>query len=800
MKHQTANHRYSSKENPQRDSFCFPEIKIVDSTTIATTTNSSMQASRVEAMGNGSKTIVYRKLKRRKGNCTSFRMGSSLTTASSTQLISTLLFLLQCLGIWNHLPAATAYLNHPSSPKQQLSTKPIEKTSPPTKQRYAFLTNPKDKHFAATGTLPPLPPSIDILKHPFPPMTSNTDESYSSPLLHKIAPTPVSVTYTNDPKVVDEWLCQHVPYDGCFLGFDIERLPMTRVTSSSIHSSVDRQSFAHAAVVQLATLNSCLVVHLVDTSNLSPSHGYSEHQYHPKHSNECAKLLKMVLEDPSVIKAGCAIDEDLVFLHELWSNKNSGTKQHQQKASKIHNNSIMKTDLHQSFSYNNTNHQEIENHKTPTRTIRVAGVSSKKRSSNQQNLSTAAAAAFSRATSNRATTTRSSITTAHKSSSLRAKSRFDLGCVMLPLKPSTNLGDQNSINEHQQHPNRKQDKNYLFQHHSSDDYQIVAHWRETINNKSGLQGLCRAILGVDLPKDKIDSASDWTQFPLTDDQITYAARDAWAGVAIATKLASMNVKIMGGDDGNNGNDNFDIGASAAGETKNTKPIFSRDSLVEVLQKAETPLPQLAERHRQRKRAKVELRELLHPYVRNLFLNQQNLRRHNELLRQEEQLSSNEQPPKDKFQRRTMRRTHNTESSKNTSDQQPKINVEALFVNYPLSCRRTIADYAQRQQQLMEKSLPKRIRKQSMVLRQQVNAKVIDHRVIFEIDLVHPNQKTHSGDEDCDCDPTIAANPPGKRPKRHRPVNPPGKRSKRHRRSHGRSRKRRNSRASSRDDQ
>lgn len=32
----------------------------------------------------------------------------------------------------------------------------------------------------------------------------------------------VPVTYTNDPTVVDEWLCKNLPYDGSIIGFDVE--------------------------------------------------------------------------------------------------------------------------------------------------------------------------------------------------------------------------------------------------------------------------------------------------------------------------------------------------------------------------------------------------------------------------------------------------------------------------------------------------------------------------------------------------------------------------------------------------
>jgi len=56
-------------------------------------------------------------------------------------------------------------------------------------------------------------------------------------------------------------------------------------------------------------------------------------------------------------------------------------------------------------------------------------------------------------------------------------------------------------------------------------------------NRVGLRALTARTLGVDLPKPKQITHSDWTKIPLRRRQITYSARDAWAGVAIAEKLA-----------------------------------------------------------------------------------------------------------------------------------------------------------------------------------------------------------------------------------------------------------------------
>lgn len=529
-----------------------------------------------------------------------------------------------------------AYLNgaNPNNPNLS-STKKTPQTTPPNNERYTFLTKRNDRYFTAKGVLPSLAPAAYV--NPTNPLAiiDETEE-------------PIPVTYTNDPKTVDDWLCRNVPYDGCFLGFDIERLPESR---SEHLQTADKHAFAHAAVVQLATTQACLVVHLVDSS-MCASFVKDKLSCHPKHSNDCARILKTVLEDPSIVKAGCSIDEDLVLLHELWDKQ-------------LHN--------HHGSRQKSPNTNKNHNHQN---TIK---------SNHSKNVHTKAWRRH------------------HHVSSLQARSRFDLGCVVVPHNLVSNTmslrNNTFGFSTNGDHPHQ---------------YKIVAKRTNTIPNKSGLRGLCEFVLGVDLPKEKDTCASDWTMFPLRDDQITYAARDAWAGATIATKLASMDV-TSNAPQGNSGS------------------VFSRQNLIRVLRKSETPLPQLAQRHRQRKEAKSELHNLLHPYSRNMFLNQQNERRHQELQKQlQKALYSNST---------TM--FHNGRNYSNYGN--TTIDVSVLFADYPLITRKTLANYAQKQQQLMEKSLPKRIRKRSIVLRQAVNAKVIDHKVVFEVDLVYPsNQKTEHG--------------------------------------------------------
>jgi hypothetical protein len=57
-----------------------------------------------------------------------------------------------------------------------------------------------------------------------------------------------------------------------------------------------------------------------------------------------------------------------------------------------------------------------------------------------------------------------------------------------------------------------------------------------------LKNLANGILGVDLFKSKKLAMSNWGSVPLTDKQIDYAARDAWASAAILEELGRRDPK------------------------------------------------------------------------------------------------------------------------------------------------------------------------------------------------------------------------------------------------------------------
>mmetsp|Transcript_11928 Transcript_11928/g.28289 ORF Transcript_11928/g.28289 Transcript_11928/m.28289 type:complete len:786 (-) Transcript_11928:691-3048(-) len=636
--------------------------------------------------------------------------------------------------------AEAAYLNGVNSELSNRlpprTTTPKQPRSTTKNKRYAFASRPMDKYFTATGTLPPLPPSPfeDDPKAPWFPAATRSTTSEDA----------VTVTYTNDPDTVDSWLCHNVPYDGCFLGFDIERLPECR---SKNPDSSDRSDFAHAAVVQLATTSACLVVHLVDSGSTVSSEG--RHHNYPRHSNACARILRAALEDTSIVKAGCSIDEDLVLLHELWGGpresdsvgvRTSGKRDGIAEANGLYDASQNEPKALRGgvTGSRRTNHRQ-HHHGRPFDTGSEKGAVVKTMRDRHRD---------------------DPIKNKHHGLSLRARSRFDLGCVVLSREKG-NASARDDANDGGCGRHNKRAETTKGDSQYPPHFKIVAKKATSIQNKSGLQGLCKTVLGIDLPKEEEDCKSDWTRFPLTDDQITYAARDAWAGVAIATELASISASRTGGSSDNKNRNKYKSKSKndhpmqvRAGQQHGTSNIgtqgndvFSLSNLIRVLGKSETPLPHLAERHRQRKKAKSELQSLLNPYAKNQFLNQHNHRRHQELL-----VLRQNQP--------TNGTNIATTTTATNSIRNDKIDVQALFAGYPLSSQRTLAHYGQKQHQLMEKSLPKRVRKRSLVLRQMVNARVIDHKVVFEIKIVRPDEH--------DAAATAAGNRKKQRHRRHNP--------------------------------
>ena len=99
----------------------------------------------------------------------------------------------------------------------------------------------------------------------------------------------------------------------------------------------------------------------------------------------------------------------------------------------------------------------------------------------------------------------------------------------------------------------------------------------------GLRKLAASILGVDLPKSRRLATSNWSQVPLTEAQVAYSARDAWAAAAIVDVLEIHD-----------------------------PATFATDALVDRL-RSQRSVKDLSRRQKKRKQAKNLLSSLLAPY-------------------------------------------------------------------------------------------------------------------------------------------------------------------------------------------
>ena len=103
------------------------------------------------------------------------------------------------------------------------------------------------------------------------------------------------------------------------------------------------------------------------------------------------------------------------------------------------------------------------------------------------------------------------------------------------------------------------------------------------SQRLGLKQLTSSILGVDLPKTRRLTMSNWSQVPLTSAQLAYSAWDAWAGAAIVAELAARD-----------------------------PDTFGTEALVDLLRPQRT-IDDLYHRQRRRKGAKNQLSSLVAPY-------------------------------------------------------------------------------------------------------------------------------------------------------------------------------------------
>jgi len=104
------------------------------------------------------------------------------------------------------------------------------------------------------------------------------------------------------------------------------------------------------------------------------------------------------------------------------------------------------------------------------------------------------------------------------------------------------------------------------------------------NNCVGLKALAKALLGIELKKSKRLAMSNWSKFPLGDQQIHYCARDAWTGAAVFQALQEIH-----------------------------PDTFDNHQIQNLLLQNERPVAELCERATQRKQAKNTLKTIIPQY-------------------------------------------------------------------------------------------------------------------------------------------------------------------------------------------
>jgi len=286
------------------------------------------------------------------------------------------------------------------------------------------------------------------------------------PLDGTVGAPPLPVLTTKDPRIIQRWLEEHVSSSSdseySILGFDIESIakPPWKPERASLPDG--------PATIQLSTPSSCIIVPLSRCGDGSAAHA--------------PEILREVMNDPRIIKAGVGIDDDALELYR-WSKESCL----EEDATTITTASkATKKDNHNHSSFANENN-EVDDDVSPL---------------------------------------------------WEMTSRFDLGCILPNKNPS---------------------------------------------RRSGIRELAEKILGVQVPKSKKLSMSNWGKRHLSLEQISYAARDAWVSAAIVERLQQE------GDDS----------------------VFGAAALMEMeFMRGQRCMEEMDERASARKEAKLELKEIV----------------------------------------------------------------------------------------------------------------------------------------------------------------------------------------------
>ena len=119
------------------------------------------------------------------------------------------------------------------------------------------------------------------------------------------------VTYTNDSKTLEKWLVDNCILQAgtkhTFLGFDVEAAP-----NVPWRRAFNREFIGRPATVQLSTPYESIVLHLTDGNGSGPA--------------SALKPLQAMLSDPTILKVGAGIDEDMLELYRWGKSLNANSR------------------------------------------------------------------------------------------------------------------------------------------------------------------------------------------------------------------------------------------------------------------------------------------------------------------------------------------------------------------------------------------------------------------------------------------------------------------------------------------
>lgn len=130
----------------------------------------------------------------------------------------------------------------------------VQQVLPPlasiTSSRTRASRPPLPLHYASPGG--PTNGTVSMLISPYPEFSMLFDGDED----HEVGGDPLPVLYTNDPKLLNKWLVEHVPMEPCAIGFDTESVP-------DVPWMPNNQFKGRPVTIQVATADASIVTPLL---------------------------------------------------------------------------------------------------------------------------------------------------------------------------------------------------------------------------------------------------------------------------------------------------------------------------------------------------------------------------------------------------------------------------------------------------------------------------------------------------------------------------------------------------------